>query len=103
MYLLKNTWNSTDICLKQDGGCLYRDVKDPNTGRKYTEEVGAWVYEDDLVNNLWWISYIYPDKRSEKRIEAYWKRVEKKYIQAGEAFQDILDDVRDKKKNRWRR
>jgi hypothetical protein len=105
MYLLKNTWNSQDVCKRQDYGCLYRDVTDPDTGKKYKEEVGTWVYEEDLLDNLWFLSYIYPNKRSEKRIEAYWKRVEEKYTQATEAFLDLHDKVKRKrrKKNKWRR
>ncbi len=84
-YLLKNSWNSPGICAKH-GGCLYRDVRDPKSGSPYKEEVGAWVDEENILNNLWFISYIYPESKAEQEIEGRWSRIEQKYIQATEYF-----------------
>ncbi len=84
-YLLKNSWNSPDICRIQHG-CIYREVKNPQTGESYKEEVGAWIDEEDILNNLWFISYIFPESKAEREVEERWKRIEQKYIQATEYF-----------------
>ncbi len=92
-YLLKNSWNSPGICAKH-GGCLYRGVRDQITGKDYQEEVGAWVDEENILNNLWFISYIFPETQSEKEIEEKWGRIEQRYIQAGEYFINELKERR---------
>jgi hypothetical protein len=96
-YMLKNSWNSPGICDK-NGGCIYREVRDPKSGSTYKEEVGAWVDEENILNNLWFISYIYPESQAEKEIEAHWKRIEQKYIQATEYFIKDLQKRRNQPK-----
>jgi hypothetical protein len=96
-YLLKNSWNSPEICRVQHG-CIYREVKNPKTGESYKEEVGTWVSEDDILNNLWFISYIFPESRKEKEIEERWKRIEQKYIQATEYFIKDLQKRRNQRR-----
>ena len=101
-YLLKNTWNSSDIC-DTHGGCIYRKMKDLETGQSYKEEVGVWIDEKRLLNNLWWISYIYPDTRTERRIEAKLKKTEGAFNFALEAFQDLYYEKARRAADRWGR
>jgi hypothetical protein len=92
-YLLKNSWNSPGICAKHNG-CLYREVRNPKTGALYKEEVGSWIDEENILNNLWFISYIFPESQAEIEIEERWRRIEEKYIQATDYFKKSLDKRR---------
>lgn len=92
-YLLKNSWNSPGICAKHNG-CLYREVRNPQTGQPYKEEVGSWIDEENILNNLWFISYIFPESQAEREVEERWKRIEQKYIQATEYFMKDLQKRR---------
>ncbi len=92
-YLLKNSWNSPGICAKHNG-CIYREVRNPKTGVPYKEEVGSWIDEENILNNLWFISYIYPESQAERELDERWKRIEEKYIQATEYFRKDLEKRR---------
>jgi len=95
-YLLKNTWNDPAVCKKQNG-CIYREAFDPNTKATYQEEMGAWVNEEDILNNIYGLTYIYPSTKEEKEIEEHWRRIEEKYIQSQEVFLKSLEKTRKEK------
>jgi hypothetical protein len=96
-YLLKNTWNNPEVCEKQNG-CIYREVQDPITKSTYQEEMGAWVNEEDILNNIYGLTYIYPSTKEEKEIEEHWRRIEEKYIESEEVFLKSLEKIRKEKR-----
>lgn len=97
-YLLKNTFNDPKICARYPGRCIYREVMNTYSQTKYKEEVGAWFNEEDILNNIIALYYIYPESAAEKEIEAKWKRIGEIYFQAGQIFKKQLKEIREKNK-----
>jgi hypothetical protein len=59
--------------------------------------MGAWVNEEDILNNIYGLTYIYPSTKEEKEIEEHWRRIEEKYIQSQEVFLKSLEKTRKEK------